>query len=325
MTDLGPAKSTSQSDFNHAAVIGGGVIGASWAALFLANGMSVCISDPADHIERYVREVLERALPDLKALGLNVNGAQARLTFDKDTSRAVANVDVVQENGPENPDFKQKLWSLIEKAAGPKTLLFSSSSGIVPGVQAQAMKDPKRLIIGHPFNPPHIMPLVEILSHENADDALVERALSFYRGLGKVPVRLHKAVPGFVGNRLQAALFQESVYLVKEGVVTVEELDEVVTASIGIRWATAGPFLSFHLGGGPGGLKHFIETLGKSLDAMWPHLGKATFDGATKEVLLSQADASFAKQPIPDLEQKSQREQLAVMEALNSLQSAAAR
>jgi ketoreductase RED1 len=299
-----------------AAVIGGGVIGASWAALFLANGLSVVISDPDPEIQEKVKAVISAASPTLTALGFDTSDLSRNLSFEKDNKQAVAQACVVQECGPERADFKQALWKLIEASAPKDALLCSSSSSIPASVQAIQMEDPSRLLIGHPFNPPHLMPLVEVVPTPETDPALTARALAFYNSLGKVALEIKKEIPGFVANRLQAAIFQECVYLVKEGVVSLEQLDDVVTNSLGIRWATSGPFLSFHLGGGAGGLQHFLDHLGPPMEAAWKRLGKASFDDDTKALLAQQLAASYGATSLSALADLRDGREVAVIKGL---------
>ncbi|GAA0619660.1 3-hydroxyacyl-CoA dehydrogenase NAD-binding domain-containing protein [Kutzneria viridogrisea] len=222
------------------AIIGAGTIGLSWATLFLSRGHTVTVSDP--------RPDLAQVVPRGALLAESVE-------------QAVAEAEVVQENGPERIEFKQDLFAAIEKAAPSDALILSSTSGLVASAMSEKMAEPGRLIVGHPFNPPHILPLVELVPSPATPDALVRRAREFYRSLGKVPVLVHKEVDGFVANRLQHVLFRECVSLVEQGVVSVAELDEIVTNSVGVRWATVGPFQAFHLGGGPGGLRHMMAHL----------------------------------------------------------------
>jgi ketoreductase RED1 len=172
------------------------------------------------------------------------------------------------------------------------------------------------VLVGHPFNPPHIVPLVEVVAGTRTEPALVRAAVDFYRGLGKTPVVLRRPVPGFVANRLQSALLRESIHLVREGVVTVDELDEIVTASIGSRWAVVGPFQAFHLGGGPGGLRHWLEHLGGSLERSWSLLGNPPMDEETRSAILAQADASFGAIPYEELAAQRDAGQNAVLAAL---------
>jgi ketoreductase RED1 len=303
-----------------AVIIGGGVIGASWAALFLVNGLKVVISDPDPEIASKAKAIIADAMPALEALGFQPIDIEGRLTFEKDNATAVADADVVQECGPENLGFKQALWRVIEAAARPDALLFSSSSTIPASAQFTQMQDPSRLVVGHPFNPPHLMPLVEVVPTPQTDPAITARALAFYNDLGKVALEIRKEIPGFVANRLQAAIFQEAVFLVAQGVVTLDQLDAIVTSSLGIRWATSGPFLSFHLGGGPGGLAHFIEHLGPPMEAAWKHLGAASFDDATKALLTQQLQASFGTTPFAELSEIRDAKEVVVINGLAKVQ-----
>lgn len=302
-----------------AAIIGGGVIGASWAALFLVNGLKVVLSDPDSAAETNARAIISGALPALKALGYQPGDFKDRLSFQSDNAAAVRNADIVQECGPEKLEFKRALWKLIEAAAPQDALLCSSSSTIPASAQFTSMTDQSRLLIGHPFNPPHLMPLVEVVPTPNTDPRITVRALAFYRGIGKVALEIKKEIPGFVANRLQAAIFQESVALVAEGVVTLQELDAIVTSSLGIRWATSGPFLSFHLGGGPGGLAHFVEHLGPPMESAWQHLGKARFDDATKALLLRQLAESYGCGSFTQLSEARDAKEVAVINGLNEV------
>lgn len=302
-----------------AAIIGGGVIGASWAALFLVNRLKVVVSDPDPEIEIKVKGIIAAALPALADLGYETGDVEQNLSFEKDNSTAVANADLVQECAPERVEFKQGLWQTIEAAAPRDALLCSSSSSIPASVQNVRMADPARLLIGHPFNPPHLMPLVEVVPTPLTDPSLTARAVEFYNGIGKVALEIRKEIPGFVANRLQAAIFQESVYLVKEGVVTLKQLDDVMTSSLGIRWATSGPFLSFHLNGGPGGFTHFLEHLGPPMEASWQHLGKASFDEATKALLTEQLAPAYGAESFEVLSELRDGKEVAVMSALSEM------
>ncbi|MEU8947803.1 3-hydroxyacyl-CoA dehydrogenase NAD-binding domain-containing protein [Streptomyces sp. NPDC048489] len=297
-------------------VVGGGVIGASWAALFLARGLSVTVSDPQPGVDEAVRTYVAQATPALKALGLDTTSLTARLSFEPDLATAVREADLVQENGPERLEIKHEMWQTIEGAAPAGALLATSTSGIPATEIATVLKDPARLVVGHPFNPPHLVPLVEVVPGERTSEETVERARSFYRDLGKRPQVLRKEVPGFVANRLQAAIFRECVYLVSEGVVTMQELDDVVTSSIGQRWAVAGPFRSFHLGGGEGGLPHFMSHLGVGMERRWAGMTqeKVAFDEPTRRLLTEQAEDFGGT--VDELAAERDRKQIAVMRAL---------
>ncbi|KXP01294.1 3-hydroxyacyl-CoA dehydrogenase NAD-binding domain-containing protein [Tsukamurella pseudospumae] len=299
-------------------VIGAGVIGISWSALFLANGHTVTVYDVADDAPQRVRDGIAQCEPTLRSLGYDTTDMTARLTFCDDLDEAVREADVVQENGPERRDFKRRLWAQVEKAAKPTALLLSSSSGMTATSQSALMTDPGRMLIGHPFNPPHMIPLVEVVPGENTAPSAVDEAMRFYAALGKTPIRLRREIPGFAANRLQAALFKESVALVRAGMVTVEELDEIVVNSIGLRWATAGPFQSFHLGGGPSGFRGYLDHFATGVQLLWLHAATRPVVLTTrlKNRLVRQIDDSFGARPIQELEAERDAKQLAVRAAL---------
>jgi ketoreductase RED1 len=178
------------------------------------------------------------------------------------------------------------------------------------------MQNAGRVLIGHPFNPPHMIPLVEVVPGKRTDPQAVEDAKQFYAAIGKGPIVIEKEVPGFVANRLQSALFRESIYLVSQGVVSMESLDQIVTSSIGLRWAAAGPFKTFTLGGGPGGFPHFLKHLGPPMENGWKNLGDPHFDQATLDILLEQSKNSYGKIPYDQLAKERDEQQLAVLHAL---------
>ncbi|MET8814979.1 3-hydroxyacyl-CoA dehydrogenase NAD-binding domain-containing protein [Streptomyces sp. NPDC004549] len=312
--------------YKRAAIIGGGVIGISWAGLFLARGIDVVINDPREDIADLVLAGLEEITPALAELGLPTENLADGLSFEADLATAVTDVDIVQENGPERLELKQQIWRTIEDAAPAHALLATSTSSIPASAIAEAMRQPERLVVGHPFNPPHLVPLVEIVPGEKTSEETVRQADAFYAALGKKPQVLRKEVPGFVANRLQAAIFRECVHLVAEGVVTEQELDDIVTSSIGMRWAVAGPFRTFHLGGGPEGLPHFITHLGRAMETgLWPVLGTPSFDDATVALLTEQAHAAFGDGTVEELAAERDRAQIALMRALGETPDAHSR
>jgi carnitine 3-dehydrogenase len=246
------------------AVVGTGVIGASWAALFLAHGLDVVATDPAPGAE-------ERLRADVAATGI---AEPDRLTFVADVAEAVADADFVQENGPEREDVKHAVFAALDAAARPDVVLASSSSGMLPSAIAKACAaHPERMLVGHPFNPPHLLPLVEVVPGEKTDEAAVDQAMAFYTALGKKPIRLRHELPGHVANRLQAALWREAYSLVDRGVATVADIDTAIANGPGLRWAVLGPFAVQHLSGGPGGIAHMLEHLGPLTEALWRDMG----------------------------------------------------
>jgi carnitine 3-dehydrogenase len=256
------------------AVVGTGVIGASWAAQFLAYGHDVVATDPAPGAEERLRADVAAHWPVLEPVA---GASPDRLTFTADPAAAAAEADFVQENGPEREDVKHALYAALDEAARPNVVLASSSSGMLPSVIARGCpRHPERVVIGHPFNPPHLIPLVEVVPGEKTDEETVERALALYTAVGKKPIRLRQELPGHVANRLQAALWQEAYSLVERGVATVADIDTAISHGPGLRWAVIGPFLTQHLSGGPGGIAHNLEHLGPPIEAWWRDLGQVT-------------------------------------------------
>jgi ketoreductase RED1 len=305
------------------AVIGAGTIGLSWAALFAAHGLTVRVQDPRPDISSDV----EAAVRHYAALqgGADAEELLARIEVVADVETAVAGADVVQENAPERLPLKQELFARIESAAPEGALIASSTSALMPSALAQEMRTPERLVVGHPFNPPEVLPLVEVVPGERTAPWAVEAAVAFYRSVGKKPVVLHKEINGFVANRLQSTLFRECVWLVSQGVVSAAELDEIVTESIGIRWATAGPFESFHLGGGPGGMRHFLEHLGPGMARRWKVVEQPELDEPTVELISGQIEERFAGRGYEQLTDARDRAQLAVIEARDAVRGDAPR
>src|SRR5215475_13214152 len=309
--------------YSKVAVVGAGVIGASWTAVFLAHGLTVVVNDPRDDVEAVVEGYIRKASPTLTALNLPTQNLTRKLHFESSLDRAVEGVDVVQENGPERVEFKQDLWARIEPHVPAHALLLSSSSARTASEQSQKMKNAKRLLIGHPFNPPHLIPLVEVVPGDQTEPGAVEDAVAFYQALGKVPRVLRKEIQGFVANRLQRAIFRECCHLVLEGVVTVDELDDIVTSSIGLRWAADGPFRSFHLGGGPGGFAAFFKQFAPGMEAAWKSQAAVTLDAKSQKTIIDQAQASFAATPPEQLEAERDAKQRAILNALASVKGGA--
>jgi 3-hydroxyacyl-CoA dehydrogenase len=268
------------------AIVGTGVIGASWAAYYLARGFEVVATDPGPQAEANLRKYVDDAWPLLTQVGLSPGASRDRLTFTPDMSRALAQADWVQENAPERPDFKIKLFAQMDEATPPNSVIASSSSGITMDVIQSGAKRPERCVIGHPFNPPHVVPLVEVVGGAETSEATIERAMAFYASIGKKPVRLYKALPGHVANRFQAALYKEVLYLVQQGVLSVADADIAVCYGPGIRWGVMGPSLQWHVGGGQGGIKHFMEHLMDPLAGMMKTLGTPEITPQLKQTVV---------------------------------------
>jgi 3-hydroxyacyl-CoA dehydrogenase len=256
-----------------AAIVGTGVIGASWAACFLAHGLDVVATDPAPGAEAALRQYVDAAWPDLARFGLAPGASRGRLSFTTDLKIAVRDADLVQENGPERETFKIKLFADIDANTQPTAILASSSSGLTMSAIQTDCKHPERTVIGHPFTPPHLIPLVEVVGGAKTSAQTVQRALDFYARMGRRPIHIRKEVKGHVGNRLQAALYREIVHLIDQDVVSVADIDAAVSLGPGLRWALMGPNVLYKLGGGAGGMAHFFEQFTGPMMAWWDDLG----------------------------------------------------
>ena len=263
------------SEIKHVAVLGAGVIGASWTSLFLAAGLKVNVYDPVDNAEQSVRDYVKRAWPTLEALNMISQGDQEQLSFFDDPAKAVVGAQFVQESVPERLPIKHDLYAQIEDSLDPEAIVASSASGLMLSEMQQGWKNPARFLLGHPFNPPHLIPLVELLTNDKTEDGVMEQAEAFYQQVGKVTIRVKREVTAHVANRLQAALWREAIYLVESGVASVEDVDKAVWAGPGLRWAAMGPHMLFHLGAGAGGLKEFCNRYRDSFHRWWDDMGDA--------------------------------------------------
>lgn len=280
-------------------VLGAGTIGASWTALFSAAGLSVDIYDPSPDAERYVRDYVENAWPALEKLGLVKSEAPPKLTFHAAPQEAVRCAQFIQENIPERLELKHEIYRQIEPALAPNAILATSSSGLLLSEMQKAWTDPSRFLLGHPFNPPHLIPLVELLGNEYTNNEAVIGAEAFYESCGKVTIRINKEVPGHAANRLQAALWREAINLVVEGVASVEDVDKAVWAGPGLRWSVMGPHMLFSLGSGGLGMDMFCERYRDSFHTWWASLGAPTL---TPEVGRQLADGVRAEEAGRDFE-----------------------
>jgi len=286
------------------AIVGTGVIGASWAAQYLARGFDVVATDPAPNAEANLRKYVDEAWEQLKVLGLSPGATRDRLSFISNMQEALAQADLVQENAPERPDFKIKLFVDMDNATPPDSIIASSSSGITPSVMQSECKRPERCLVGHPFNPPHIIPLIEVVGGAKTSPEAIQQAMAFYASIGKKPIYLRKELPGHVGNRLQAALYREVMYLIQQGVLSVAEADDAVSYGPGLRWGVMGPSLQWHVGGGPGGIQHFMEHLMDPLNSMMKALGTPEVTAELKQTIIDGVLAEAGNRSVDQLAQE---------------------
>ena len=283
-------------------IIGAGVIGASWTALFLAAGRRCAVYDPMDGFEDRVREYVDGAWPVLEKIGLADRGDPTAMSFHKDPRDAVAGADFIQESAPERLEIKRELFAQVEDALAEDAVFSSSTSGFTLTEMQTAWSDPAPLVLGHPFNPPHLIPLVEVMGNERSRPGAVEAAEAVYADAGKVTIRVRKEVPGHIANRLQAALWREVVHLVKEGAVSVGDADRAISAGPGLRWAAYGPSQIWSLAAGPGGLQSYLDHFAESFNAWWDDLGSPHYDEETIAMMVNGVNAEIEGRSKSDME-----------------------
>ena len=306
------------SEIKHIAVLGAGVIGASWAALFLAAGKEVTVFDPDPNAENNVRAYIKQAWPALEELGLTHRAMPDALAFAGSAADAVKIADFVQENAPERIAIKHATYAEIEDVLRPGTIVSSSTSGLTLEELQEGWKNPAPLVLGHPFNPPHLIPLVELTANNKTGPDVLDRVEAFYHDVGKVTIRIKKGMPGHVANRLQAAVWREAVHMAVEGVASVEDIDKAMWAGPGLRWAAMGPTMLFHLGAGEGGLQAFCDHFRDTFNGWWDGLGTPYLDDATIIKLVEGMAEQAKGQSTEDLSAKRDK-------ILTALQVAAAK
>jgi 3-hydroxyacyl-CoA dehydrogenase len=300
------------------AVLGAGTIGASWTAQFLARGLSVAVHDPAPDVEARVRAFVEQAWPTLERLGLSARADPTRVSFHADPAAAVEGAALVQENGPENLEVKRALFARVDAALAPAAVVASSTSGFMPSELQAGRAGPERYVVGHPFNPPHLIPLVEVVGGRATDPAVVDWTADFYAALGKRPIRIRREVPGHVANRMQVALYREAIHLVLEDVASIEDVDAAIAYGPGLRWALIGPHMAHHLAGGRGGLRHLLEHIGPGIERWWNDLGRPDLTPATIDRLVEAFNRAETR-PIAQLEAERDALLVALLETLQTI------
>ncbi len=295
-------------------IIGAGTIGASWAAYFLARGFSVAAYDPAPAGEAFTRRFVETAWPTLEKLKVvQASADPQRLEFFAEPADAVQGAEFVQESGPEREDLKVELFAALDAALPPPTVIASSSSGLLISRITAKCKHPERCVIGHPFNPPHLIPLVEVVGGGKTSPQAIAAAMDFYRDIGKHPIHIKKEVKGHVANRLQVALWREAVHLVAEGVVSVADADAAIAYGPGLRWALMGPHLTFHLAGGEGGMTHFMEHLAGPIQSWMDDLGQTRLTPPVQKAIIEGVTAEAGSRSIADLQRWRDRKLIEIL------------
>jgi carnitine 3-dehydrogenase len=301
-------------------LLGGGVIGGGWAARLLLNGVNVKLFDPDPQAARTIGEVIanaRRSLRNLTSAPLPVEGV---LSFVSTPELAATDVDFVQESAPERIELKQELLAAASRAAGPGVVFGSSTSGLLPTLLQQRMIHPERLVVGHPFNPVYLLPLVEICGGSQTAPTAIERAANVYTSIGMRPLIVRKEIDGFVADRLLEALWREALWLVKDGIATVAEIDDAIRFGAGLRWSFMGTFLTYRIAGGEAGMAHFLAQFGPALQWPWTKLTDVPdLDADLLDRLVSQSDAQAAGQTVRELEAVRDDCLVAVMRALRTV------
>ena len=316
--DQGELTLSEEARIARVTVVGCGLIGASWSACFLANGLEVSATDVDPEAESRLCEFIDQAWPTLKTLGLASNASPTRLSFHRRIENAIEGTDFVQENAPERELEKIKVFTELDRLLPPDVVLASSSSGLLMSRLQIECSHPDRCVIGHPFNPPHLMPLVEVVGGEQTSRETIARAMRFYTSLGKHPIWIRKEKKGHVANRLQAALLRECLSLVEEGVVDVQDADAAVSYGPGLRWALMGPCLVFHLAGGKGGIHHYADHLMGPLNDWWSDLGNVPLSPQLQEHWIRGVMAEAGEHSVEQLERRRDQLLLKLLQILKT-------
>ncbi|MDF3935667.1 L-carnitine dehydrogenase [Pseudomonas citronellolis] len=298
------------------AALGSGVIGSGWVARALAHGLDVVAWDPAPGAEAALRQRVANAWPALQKAGLVPGSSQARLKFVATIEECVRDADFIQESAPERLDLKLDLHAKISAAAKPDALIGSSTSGLLPSEFYADATRPERCVVGHPFNPVYLLPLVEVVGGEKTDPAAVQAAIGVYRSLGMRPLHVRKEVPGFIADRLLEALWREALHLVNDGVASTGEIDDAIRFGAGLRWSFMGTFLTYTLAGGDAGMRHFMAQFGPALQLPWTYLPAPELTESLIDKVVEGTSEQQGKRSIAELERYRDDCLLAVLGAI---------
>ena len=295
-----------QQEIKTIALVGGGVIGGGWATRCLANGLTVVVTDPRPESRDYVERMIDEAWPILEEADL-IAESSGQLSFVDNIEAAVAQADFVQENVPEREDLKIAIHQEISENVRADVVIASSSSGLLPSRLQSQCKHPERLLIGHPFAPVYLLPLVEVVGSEQTSSVAVSRAGAFYRSIGMRPLHVRREIEAYIADRLQESLYREALHLIDQGVATVAEIDAAVTGGPGLRWAFMGTFLAWHLGGGPGGMRHTIEQFGPALELPWSHMKAPELTDELKQRIVEGCEDESGDRVFSEMERRRDR------------------
>ena len=298
------ATQSASSPVKTLAVIGSGVIGSGWAARALSKGLDVRAFDPDPNGETRIRAAVANAWPALQRAGLSSGADPARLTFCTSAEKCVEGAGFIQENAPEREELKQNLLAALDSAASADAIIASSTSGLLPTRLALKCLRPDRIVIGHPFNPVYLLPLVEVVGGEKTSAETISSAKAFYGSMGMRPLHIKREIEGFVADRLMEALWREALWLVNDGVASTEEIDAAVVYGCGLRWSLMGTFLTFHLAGGEGGMRHMLHQFGPALKLPWTKLVAPEFTDELIDKVADGCEYQAAGRSIKELERR---------------------
>ncbi|WP_413335290.1 3-hydroxyacyl-CoA dehydrogenase NAD-binding domain-containing protein [Brevibacterium sp. GP-SGM9] len=281
--------------------IGAGTIGGGWAAYFLARGFRVKVWDPAPDADEKLTRLIEAAWPALAELDMVPGADKSNWSLHTDLAEAVADTGFVQESAPENLELKQALLAGIDAVCPEHVIIGSSTSGYSMTEMATETSHPERFVVGHPFNPPYLIPLVEVVGGQATADEAVDWAAEFYSHIGKSVIRMDQEVPGFIANRLQEAQWREALHMIDQGEATVEQIDRSITDGPGLRWPFQGPMLTFHLAGGEGGMAHMLDHFGPSLKSPWTRLEAPELTQNLRDSVVAGCDIASGTRKIAEL------------------------
>ena len=302
-------------------IIGTGVIGAGWAARFIASGYHVQAYDPSPRSLKKLKTDVKKALISLSKIGLHKNASIKNLTYHNNLKDALKDTSFVQENAPEKEKLKTSLLKEIDQLLDKKILIASSSSGLLPTKIQSKCKFPNRVLIGHPFNPVYLLPLVEIVKGKKTSQQSALKLKKIYKDIGMKPLMVRKEIEGYISDRLQEALWRESLHLIKDGIASTEEIDDAIVYGPGLRWAFMGVCLTFHLAGGEEGMKHMLEQFGPALKLPWTKLKAPELNKKLKNRMISGTKKQAGKFSIDDLEKQRDYFLIEIMKTLNNNQN----
>lgn len=300
------------------AVLGSGVIGSGWVARALANGLDVVAWDPAPGAEAQLRDRIAKSWGALEKQGLKPGASQSRLRFVSTIEECVAAADFIQENAPERLELKIELHAAISAAARPNVLIGSSTSGLLPSEFYAKAVHPERCVVGHPFNPVYLLPLVEVVGGVKTSPEAIQAAMAVYRAMGMRPLHVRKEVPGFIADRLLEAMWRESLHLVNDGIASTGEIDDAIRFGAGLRWSYMGSFLTYTLAGGDAGMRHFMSQFGPALKLPWTKLEAPELTDQLIDRVVEGTAVQLGKHSIADLERYRDDCLLAVQAAVKA-------